>query len=170
MPFLPQQLQAHAPFLQLAGDLAPVGFGKARSVQRCRLREELPFQNGVVYIRDIRPAPTGILGAFAIIPDRTTANAEADRDLTVRQTRSLQPQNILDLTHRQPFRLALLQPQRLQNRHDQIASQSPYHGVAKSPWNGWPKRREGLHCRGREALSIPWVVRDYCRAIRIRSA
>lgn len=112
----------NVPFLQLVRDLAPIRFGKAQIVRRCRLCEDLSLQHSVIHIRDIRPGQPGIFGLFAIIPDRATANPETYRSLAVLKTRGTKPQNILDLVHRQRFHLALLLPQKPQNRHDHIAA------------------------------------------------
>ena len=99
--FFPQQRQGDAGPLEFAMQRRPVGGRASPRINNRRRREQQAIQIFVRKTLGQRPAQTGALGAANIVSDRRAADSQTGGDPPLRQSPSMQPQNITYLAHGQ---------------------------------------------------------------------
>ena len=128
--FVPEQRKGDPRPLQFPVDRRPVRLGELAPLRGWRRREQSALQRLVVQPLGQRPGQAGHLGAAQILRHCAATHADAGSDLAGGPTSCVQPQDILDLPHRQPSHLA---PVHVETRHDRRLQIAP-----QDLRRGWP--------------------------------
>src|SRR5665811_1577438 len=135
----PEQRQRHPGPAQLTVDRWPIGRLVGRSGPGlCHWKQPL-LQRRIVEIARQRPTETGTFGAHQILTRRRPPDAQAGRDLASRLPRSLQPQSVPDLPHRQSLHWA---PASIKGSDDSPPKDHPTAPIGARPQGGrMPRNR-----------------------------